>query len=255
MKIHQELLNLRDQERRITSKILDKLQLLQDCKGYLKMGYSSLFDYLVRGLKYSETTAYQRQTCVRLTVEVPEIKEKIDEGSLSVSSLSMVYKHIKDKPTEDKRDVLKKIENKSTREAKKLFTEPMKPIKIKKTEYKDKVYLRLELTHEENKKLEKLKALKSHKHNVESLILNLIDKELSSFENTNFKPTKSKNPRAISKRLRNHALKKADYQCQYPGCESTHLLQIDHIIPVRAGGDQSHDNLQVLCASHNQMKG
>ena len=97
MKIHQELLNLRDQERRITSKILDKLQLLQDCKGYLKMGYSSLFDYLVRGLKYSETTAYQRQTCVRLTVEVPEIKDKIDEGSLSVSSLSMVYKHIKDK--------------------------------------------------------------------------------------------------------------------------------------------------------------
>ena len=48
MKIHQELLNLRDQERRITSKILDKLQLLQDCKGYLKMGYNSLFDYLVR---------------------------------------------------------------------------------------------------------------------------------------------------------------------------------------------------------------
>ena len=109
MKIHQELLNLRDQERRITSKILDKLQLLQDCKGYLKMGYSSLFDYLVRGLKYSETTAYQRQTCVRLTVEVPEIKDKIDEGSLSVSSLSMVYKHIKDKTIEDKRDVLKKM--------------------------------------------------------------------------------------------------------------------------------------------------
>ena len=161
----------------------------------------------------------------------------------------MVYKHIKDKPTKDKRDVLKKIENKSTREAKNLFKEPMKPIKIKKTEYKDKVYLRLELTHEENKKLEKLKALKSHKHNVESLILNLIDKELSSFENTKFKPTKSKNPRVISKRLRNHALKKADYQCQYPGCESTHLLQIDHIIPVRAGGDQSPDNLQVLCAS------
>ena len=153
MKIHQELLNLRDQERRITSKILDKLQLLQDCKGYLKMGYSSLFDYLVRGLNYSEATAYQRQACVRLTIEVPEIKEKIDEGSLSVSSLSIVYKHIKDKPTKDKRDVLKKIENKSTREAKKLLTEPIKPIKIKKTEYKDKVYLRLELTHEENKKL------------------------------------------------------------------------------------------------------
>ena len=53
----------------------------------------------------------------------------------------------------------------------------------------------------------------------------------------------------IYRRLRNCALKKANYQCQYPGCESTHLLQIDHIIPVRAGGDQSPDNLQVLCSS------
>lgn len=255
MQIHRELLELRKKEKQLTSEILDKLQLMEDCRGYLKLGHHSLFDYLVRGLNYSEATAYQRQACVRLTREIPEIKEKIDQGSLSVSAITTVYRHIRKKPLAEKRRTLKEIENKSTREVKRIFAEPSAPIKIKKTEYQDKVYLRLELTHEQNKKLEKLKALKSHQHNLESLLLDLIDKELDTFENTRFKATQSKNPRQISKRLRNHVLKVSGFKCQYPGCQSDHLLQVDHIVPVRVGGDQRPENLQVLCASHNRLKG
>ncbi len=255
MQIHQELLELRKKEKRITSEILDKLQLMEDCRGYLALGHSSLFDYLVRGLQYSEATAYQRQACVRLAREVPEIKEQIDQGRLSLSAVTTVYKHIRSKSTKEKRQTLKRIENKSTREVKQMFAEPLNAIKIQKTEYQDKVYLRLELSHEQNKKLERLKALKSHKHTIESLFENFIEKELSAFDDTNFKPTKSKNPRVISKRLRNSVLKKSAYRCQYPGCASNHFLQVDHIVPIRAGGDQRPENLQILCASHNQWKG
>jgi uncharacterized protein YoaH (UPF0181 family) len=255
MKIHEELLILRQKEKRITSEILDKLQKMENCKGYLPMGYASLFDYLVRGLNYSEATAYQRQACIRLAKDIPEIKAKLDQGKLSLSAITAVYKHIRKKPTQEKRLVLNTIENKSAREIKKIFSEPMKPIKIKKTEYQDKVYLRLELTHEQNQKLERLKTLKAHKHNTESLLESLIVKELKTFEKTDFKVTKSKNPRQISQKLRNHVLKKANYQCEHSGCQSTHLLQVDHILAVRWGGDQSPENLQVLCAAHNQMKG
>ena len=130
----------------------------------------------------------------------------------------------------------------------------MKAIKVKKTEYRDKICLRLELSLEQNQKLEKLRALKSHKHNLESLFMELIDKELQDYEKTKFKSTKSKNPRQISKRLRNHVLKRAQYKCQHPGCEADHFLQIDHIHPVRKGGNAILENLQILCASHNQMK-
>jgi 5-methylcytosine-specific restriction endonuclease McrA len=255
MQIHNELLELRQREKRITSEILDKLQQMEDCKGYLSMGYSSLFDYLVRGLGYSEATAYQRQACVRLAKEVPEIREKLDKGTLSLSAVTSAYKHIRKKPVQEKRQVIEKIEHKSAREVKRIFSEPMKSIKVKKTECQDKVYLRLEFTHEQYKKLEKLKALKSHKHDLESLFESLIEKELRNYESTQFKKTKSKNPRQISKRLRNYLLKTANYQCQYPGCKSDHLLQVDHIAPVRMGGDQRPENLQILCASHNQMKG
>jgi len=266
MKIHNELLELRQKEKRITSEILNKLQQMEDSRGYLDMGYSSLFDYLVRGLNYSEATAYQRQACVRLVKEVPEIKQKIDQGSLTLSAVTTAFKHLRKKSAEEKREVLKSMENKSSREVKALFLEPMKPIKILKTEYADKVYVRLELTHEQNQKLEKLKALKSHKHNVESLLMNLIEKELKLYENAQRKSSKpneskelgapkSKNPRQISKRLRNDVLRTANYKCQYPGCDSDHFLQIDHIHPVRLGGDQRRSNLQVLCSSHNRHKG
>lgn len=255
MKIHKELLALRQKEKQITGEILGKLQVMENKKAYLPMGYSSLFDYLVRGLKYSEATAYQRQACVRLANEVPEVKQKIDQGVLTASAVTAVFKHIRKQPLEAKRQTLKAIENKSTREVKKLFMESTRGIQIKRTEYLDRVHLRLELTHEQNQKLEKLKALKSHQGTVEALLEKLIDKELKSYLNTQFKITKSKNPRQISKRLRNSVLEKAKNKCQFPGCEQTHYLQIDHRVPVRLGGRAEVSNLQVLCGAHNRYKG
>ena len=255
MKIHQDLLVLRSQERVITSQILEKLQTMEDSKSYLTLGYSSLFDYLVRGLGYSEATAYQRQACVRLSREVPEIKEKIDHGLLSLSTVTVAYKHIKNKSHKEKLETLKSIECKSTREVKAYFAEPAKTIKIKQTEYKNKVHIRLELNHEQFEKLQKLKKLKSHKFNVEELLLHLIEKELKTYENMEFKRSQSKNLRFIPKRLRNRVLMDANYKCEYRGCEESHYLQIDHKLPVRLGGQPLRENLQVLCAAHNRMKG
>ena len=206
MNLHQELLELRQKEKRITSEILNKLQQMEVDRAYLEMGYNSLFDYLVRGLGYSEATAYQRQACVRLAREVPEIKQKIDQGSLTLSAVTTAFMHLRKKPVAEKRKVLKSMENKSSREVKAMFLEPTPTLKIKKTEYVDKVHLRLELSHEQNRKLEQLKALKSHKHNIESLLMDLIEKDLKSYENAQGKSSKttdskelglikSKNPR------------------------------------------------------------
>ena len=258
MQIHNELLALRASEKKLTSEILEKLQQMEDLKGYLNLGYSSLFDYLVRGLNYSESIAYQRQACVRLARELPEVKEKLDQGALTVSTVAAAFKHIRKQSTEGKREVLSTLENKSAREVKKILTPVAAPIEIKKTVYQDKVHLRLELSHELNAKLEKLKALKSHKHSLESLLEDLIDKELLKFENSKMssKPVKTHtNPRYISRRLRNLALEKAHYKCQKQNCNETHFLQIDHIIPVRVGGRATADNIQVLCAAHNLAKG
>ena len=255
MTTHDQLLELRKKEKYITSQIITKLQEMEDGRGYIQLGHSSLFDYLVRGLGYSESTAYQRQSCVRLSKEVPEIKEKIDSGALSFSTVTMAYKAIKNKPLQEKKRVLAKIENKSAREVKHMLLPTAPSIKVKESHYQDKVILRIELSHQQHAKFKRLKALKSHCGDESALLEALIDKELKRYENTDFKSSKSRKQRYISQRLRNHVLKRSEYKCQHTGCEQTHFLQVDHIKPVRLGGASTPDNLQVLCSAHNQAKG
>ena len=258
MKLHEELLVLRKRERQLCHLIIEKLQSVEDQRLYLQLGYNSLFDYLVRGLGYSESAAYLKQSCVRLGREIPEVHQKLSSGELTASSLSMAFKTLKTKSTDEKKEILSRMENQPSREVKKILAEinpdPV-PIKIEKTEYQTKVILRLELTHRQNRKLERLKALKSHQGDLSQLLERIIDKELAAYENTKFKTTRSKNPRFVSKTLRNQLLAKADYKCEFPGCRSAHFLQIDHRVPVSKGGLAQPENLQVLCSAHNQMKG
>jgi 5-methylcytosine-specific restriction endonuclease McrA len=35
-------------------------------------------------------------------------------------------------------------------------------------------------------------------------------------------------------------------------CSETHLLELDHILPIARGGQSTVDNLRVRCRAHNQ---
>lgn len=60
--------------------------------------------------------------------------------------------------------------------------------------------------------------------------------------------------------IRKRILKRDEYQCTWLDadgnrCEETGELHVDHIIPVKLGGDDRPENLRVLCAKHNLKKG
>lgn len=59
--------------------------------------------------------------------------------------------------------------------------------------------------------------------------------------------------RKVPSKLREAILEKFSYRCL--GCGSTEDLQIDHIIPWKAGGMTEEGNLQPLCAECNRRKG
>ena len=82
------LLSLVRQERKLTSQILDYLKEVEDRKLFAKRGYPSLFSYCTEFLGYTESAAQRRISSMRLLREIPQIKEQITSGELSLSNIS-----------------------------------------------------------------------------------------------------------------------------------------------------------------------
>ena len=257
--LHDELIQLVKVERRITSKILDLLQQVEDRKSYLSWGYSNLFQYLVKGLNYSEALAYQRKAALRICQSLPEVKTKLDQGSLSLTTLARASKVLNTKSIQEKRDLILELEDKSAREVDKILASagPLQATPGPAKRYVNESTVRVTLDFSENEfnNLERLKALKSHKvKDFKELVALLVDIELEKYNRTSKISSRSPNPRQIKVSLKNHLLQKANYRCQYPGCDQSHFLQIDHIISVSKGGQNQASNLQVLCQAHNRFK-
>lgn len=60
---------------------------------------------------------------------------------------------------------------------------------------------------------------------------------------------------SIGKKLRFEVFKRDGFTCQYCGATPPALLEVDHINPVAAGGDDDPDNLITACFDCNRGKG
>ena len=80
--------NLVQRERNITLQVLRHLSEIEHRKLYFKRGFSSLFDYTVKELGYSEGSAYRRIKAMKLCCEVPETASKLKTGSLNLTTAS-----------------------------------------------------------------------------------------------------------------------------------------------------------------------
>jgi 5-methylcytosine-specific restriction endonuclease McrA len=132
-------------------------------------------------------------------------------------------------------------------------------------------------THEElMTKLERIRSLMSHRlpinASLEELFQFMADYVLqredpeARHEKREAKPARSNvndapasaNARQIPAAVRDTVFVR-DKRCRYVGpggqrCESTHVLQIDHIRPIARGGASTIDNLRLLCAHHNRLE-
>jgi 5-methylcytosine-specific restriction endonuclease McrA len=86
--LEERILLLRDRERAITVKFLNHLGEFDKRRLYLDLGYSSLFDYCVRKLGYSESSAFRRVECARALREFPQLGPMILNGEVNLCSLA-----------------------------------------------------------------------------------------------------------------------------------------------------------------------
>jgi len=164
------------QERKLTIDVLRHLKEIERRMLHLKRGYSSLFEYAVKELHYSEAAAARRVSAMRLLKECPEISKAIEEGTLNLSSVSAVQTFLKREEQEkgkvytsdEKRDLLESMKNLSKRECEKtlasLSPESVIPKERKRELTETQTELRIVLNEKQLAKLEKLKELLAHRN-------------------------------------------------------------------------------------------
>ena len=270
----------------LTIRVLRHLREIERRNLFADRGYSSLFDYCVRELGYSESAAQRRISSMRLMSVLPEIAEKIEKGALSLSTLSLAQsffrvENIKGKAA--KIEVLSVLEGKSRREvhrelaARSKQPERLLPVGVRSV---SSTHSQLTFVVEDSMlaRIEELRGLMAYSHpgaslqevlgySVESTLKRLRPRDPAvSTGKSSARSKVSVPPAAVStsaKRyvpleIKRQVWKRDGGECSYVDhktgrrCRSRYGLQYDHIQPFALGGESSLDNLRLSCLVHNQ---
>lgn len=163
-------------ERAVVEYLIWHLQEIQDRKLFILMGYTSLFECLVKHFKYSEPVAYTRMSALKIMSAVPEAAGALNSGEVSLTTLSLTQSFIRkqEKETgekislEQKIQYLESIKNRSAAEVKKVLAtiHPVAELPLDKVHHltSDHAQLQVVVDNSTLEKIEKLKSLISHEN-------------------------------------------------------------------------------------------
>jgi hypothetical protein len=247
----------------------------------VKAGYSSTFDYCVRRLKLSESETYRRIQAARAAILRPQLLAAMKEGQLSLSAVSLIAPHVR-RP--DAPEIISHAEGKSTKELENLLA-PLVPQFPKRDRIRSVAVVskssgtdgaekppivRVEFNFQGSPALRaainRAKELLSNKFpfgGLEDVLLEIVLDYLSRHEpQTRLDIPSSPPPRGrskIARSTRRAVWARAGGRCSYSGpdgtlCQTRHFLELDHIVPRALGGDNSENNLRLLCRAHNDAE-
>ena len=274
------------QERDATLLLLSLLQETEHRNLHLELGYSSLFEFCVKDLGLSAGSAQRRICAMRFARTQPLVWQKLRTGELTVTNAAKIYSEArKEKSTPvQEREIIEACLSKTQRECEEILqnyfpdsivaTERVRPIGT------DSMELTLVLPRATFDKLTLLKNYLAHSNpqgTLLGLVQVLVDAEIGRQEKkrgivpvsesiqkepevtpsnpTSTVETKSHGPvrKPLKRLIYRLAFQRAGNKCQAPGCESSYMLEIDHIIPISRGGTNAPDNLRVLCHAHHRL--
>jgi len=167
----------RAREKELVVVILNDLLEVEKRGLYLARGYSSMFKFCIEALGYSEAEAMVRLNAMRLMRSVPEVAEKIETGSLSLTNAAEVGRQIRREEVrrknplsrKEKLSLVESVENLSTRECERRLAralpEIQEVVKERTQVLRDeKTLIQFVAGPELMGKIERLKELLSHKN-------------------------------------------------------------------------------------------
>jgi hypothetical protein len=240
-------------ERELSVKVLHHLKEIDRRKLFSDLGFTSLYDYCVRELGYSEGSAHRRISSARLLGELPMIESKIESVSLNMTNVATLVHFFKEeniKGAPEKAKIVSLVEGLSKRECElKLLELSERSIEIKK----EAIWVTEDVIH----LLREYRNIKGTSESWGELVYEAVCVALGELQKTKFKLVK--NPRSLSishSRLPSASVKREvflrDKQCVK--CGSKRSLQFDHKHPFALGGKSTPENIRLLCFNCNQRE-
>lgn len=260
------------QERKLLHVILEHIKEIDRRQIYLERGYPSLYRYLLSECGYSGSAAMRRIEAVRFLRDVPELAQKIEDGSVNLSQIGEITRGIKEKEisgekvsAKQKSLLLDLVANKTTQETQRhvsqVFDLKLKEPETTRVQKDESVHLTITLTKAQYEKLMRARDESAHLRGRDSswagVIEVLCDQKLRKFSTTASETVRVN--KTMTRKTRRQIFRR-DECCQYVDpktgrkCASKYGLEVDHLQPRWAGGNHDPENLRLLCRSHNQYK-
>jgi hypothetical protein len=286
-----DLKTLVSDEKKLIRDILEYLEEVETRRLFLEKGFSSMFSFCTDFLGYSPQEAQIRIQAMRLGKALPEVKEQIQSGELSLSVAARVQAHVgreqkirkleNEKPLDlqDKREIVKCVNNQSIRKSEEILLSIFphhaveEPEKVKAAG-SDRVRVEMNLSKETYELLMKVKSLRSHvSDDFDGLVKDLCQMALRKHDpvEKKLKPKKLlfaqtvsaekaySSDRYISSSQKHSVWMRDQGRCTYKDrqtgrtCDSKYRVQYDHIQPISFGGKTTVENLRLLCFNHHQL--
>ncbi|MBI2606744.1 MAG: hypothetical protein HYW49_11765, partial [Deltaproteobacteria bacterium] len=118
-----ETLQAASNEKAATLVLLEHLAEIDRRRLYAVRGYSSLWEYVHKALQYSEAQAFDRVAAMRLMVRVPEVKEELQSGKLTLTTTAKLGAHARREKLKPEETVtlLRQISGKASREVERVL--------------------------------------------------------------------------------------------------------------------------------------
>lgn len=292
-KLLQNTKELIKKERALIHEILLHLREIEDRKLYCDLKCTSLFDYCLKELGYSEDEAYRRISAMRFLKKNPTIIPNVVEGELTLSSLNLLNAFQKNHQDLDIQEAARDLLGKSKRESESILNEkareagatppaPEKPVITKKD---DAYRLHLTLSKELFAKWNKIKGLRAHQKDksIEKMFEEMCDLMILEEEKKHVAPKKKEiakkspapekksqiktanktqeSPTENNKIKNSRYIKKAVKDFVYTqssgkcsNCQSDFKLEYNHKLAFALGGKSSIDNINLLCSNCNKRQ-
>ncbi len=260
-------------ERSALCAFLEGLASIEERALHLELGYPNMFELCRLEFGLSEGCIYRRLQVARKIRPYPEVLCALASGQINLTLASMLCPLL---GRHDWCELLKRVQGSSKRAAQKALRDldqsavtQEKPTRVQylgREQYSYRLKISAPLHHQ----FERLKELLSHQipdGDIQEILALLARYYLQKEDPQEKKAAPAafwadyQSPsRYIPRGLKHILLEAAAHQCQYQSgdgrrCSQKRYLDIDHIIPISAGGQTCLQNLQVLCHAHNLLKG